>query len=248
MNLLLDIGNSSVNWVVQEQDRFTSSGVFRYTKNNFEQDVRENLLFSEKPSEVWVSNVAGNQVFNTLNDWIEEHWQIKCWQPRVSAQYKALKNSYGDTEQMGLDRWLAMVAAWEMKQTALCLVGCGTALTIDLIDVRGQHLGGYIIPGIELMQKTLVNNTVQINTGIKNIPSIDYARDTQAAVNNGAFLAAVAMIDRVFEMFSDESNAEVKCIISGGMANSIQSLLNHPFEYEPNLVLMGLSILHKARQ
>lgn len=247
MELLLDIGNTSVNWALQEQDKFTSFGAFVYSKDHFEKNLQENLLFSEKPSDILVSNVAGDEVFNSLNDWLKKQWQQECWQPDVSAKYKDLKNGYSDTEQMGLDRWLAMVASWEKYQTALCLVGCGTALTIDVIDFEGKHLGGYIVPGIELMQKALVNNTVQINMDVKNIPSVEYARDTQIAVNNGAFLSAVSMIDHVVDTFSDESKREVQCIISGGMAESIKPLLNHWFEYEPNLVLTGLSILHKAR-
>ncbi len=246
MKLLLDIGNSSVKWALQEQEEFTSTGAFSYKKNNFEQDIQENLLFSEKLSGVLVSNVGGNEIFNTLNARVKKQWQQECWQPSVSASFKELKNSYSDTQQMGLDRWLAMIASWEKYQSALCLVGCGTALTIDLINHEGQHLGGYIVPGIELMQTALVNNTEQINAVVKNQASLDYAKDTQSAINNGAFLAAVSMIEHVINKFSNESNCKPKCIISGGMAETIKPLLTHSFQHEPNLVLVGLSILHKA--
>jgi type III pantothenate kinase len=147
---------------------------------------------------------------------------------------------------MGLDRWLAMIASWEQYETALCLVGCGTALTIDVIDSGGEHLGGYIVPGIELMQKALINSTEQINVVVNNIASLDYAKDTDTAVNNGAFLAAVSMIDRVADIFSNEQQCKVKYIISGGMAELIKPLLKHPYEYKANLVLSGLSILYRA--
>jgi type III pantothenate kinase len=248
MILLLDIGNSSVNWALQEQDEFTSVGAFSYKKNNFKQDLDTNLSPVKKPSNVLVSNVAGDDVLNLLNDWVKTQWQQECWQPHVSSSFKELKNSYSDVEQMGLDRWLAMIASWEKYQTALCLVGCGTALTIDLIDSGGNHLGGYIVPGIELMQKALVSNTEQINIVVNNQASLDYANDTVSAVNNGAFMATVAMIDRVTDNFFNESKSEAKCIISGGMAELIKPLLNRPFQYEANLVLSGLSILHEASQ
>ena len=248
MELLLDIGNSSVNWAIQEQDNFNVTGAFAYSKDSFEKDIEENLSSIEKPVAVLVSNVAGNQVFMLLNNWVKEQWQQECWQPDVSAEYKALKNSYADTTQMGLDRWLSMIASWEMNQSAVCLVSCGTALTIDSIDNEGKHLGGYIIPGIELMQKALITNTVQINTEIRKEASIEYAKDTQTAINNGAFLTTVLMIDGVIDRFNAQSNSKAKCIISGGMANLIKPLLKHSFELEPNLVLMGLSILNKARQ
>ena len=248
MELLLDIGNSSVNWAIQEQDNFNVTGAFAYSKNSFEKKIKENLSSIEKPAAVLVSNVAGNQIFMLLNNWVKEQWQQECWQPDVSAEYKALKNSYADTTQMGLDRWLSMIASWEMNQSAVCLVSCGTALTIDSIDNEGKHLGGYIIPGIELMQKALITNTVQINTEIRKEASIEYAKDTQTAINNGAFLTTVLMIDGVIDRFNAQSNSKAKCIISGGMANLIKPLLKHSFELEPNLVLMGLSILNKARQ
>lgn len=248
MKLLLDIGNSSVNWVLQEQGEFTSDGAFAYKKNNIEQALQENLLLLAKPSEVLVSNVAGVDVFHMLHTWIKKQWQQECWQPSVLGKFKKLKNSYSEPEQMGLDRWLAMVASWEKYQTALCLVGCGTALTIDLIDIEGQHLGGYIVPGIELMQRALVDKAEQINIDVKKQVSLTYAKDTQTAVNNGAFLAAVSTIEYVADKFSNEQKCKVKYIISGGMAELIKPILKHPFEYEPNLVLTGLSILHRASE
>ncbi len=70
MKLLLDIGNSSVNWVLQEQGEFASGGVFSYQKNNLAQDLQENLSLSVKPSDVLVSNVAGVEVFDSLNKWV----------------------------------------------------------------------------------------------------------------------------------------------------------------------------------
>lgn len=248
MKLLLDIGNSSVNWALQEQGEFTSAGAFSYNKNNLEQGWQENLLLSVKPSDVLVSNVAGPEIFNSLYDWVKKKWQQECWQPCVSTRFNELNNSYSDIQEMGLDRWLAMVASWEEYHTALCLVGCGTALTIDVINSEGDHLGGYIVPGIELMQRTLVNSTEQINVLVKNQASLAYAKDTRAAVNNGAFLATVSMINRVAAEFLNESNCKPKCIISGGMAELIKPLLDQSFEYEPNLVLTGLSMLHNASQ
>ena len=147
---------------------------------------------------------------------------------------------------MGIDRWLSMVAGWEKHQSSLCVVSCGTALTIDSVDSKGNHLGGYIVPGIDLMQKILIANTEKININIGNNPSIDYASDTKTAVNNGAFLALVSSIDRVVNDFKKDLGSLPKCIISGGNAKLIESLLEHKFEYKPNLVLHGLVIAHNT--
>ncbi len=246
MRLLLDIGNSSIKWALQENVEFVSNGAFSYKNNNFKHCLYEIFSSFEKPSEVLVSNVVGENVFNLLDCWVRRQWQLECWQPAVSSNFNQLKNSYSDTQQMGVDRWLAMIACWEKYQSALCLVSCGTALTIDLINVEGQHLGGYIVPGIELMQKALVNNTEQINVDVKHHASLEYGKDTQSAVNNGAFLTTVSTIDHVLEKFSNEVHSQVTCVISGGMAKIVQPLLARSFQHEANLVLEGLSILYEA--
>ncbi len=245
MKLLLDIGNSSVNWAMEENLLFVNEGAFSYRKDSMEHSLQENMLSLQKPSEVLLANVAGEEVYNCIDNWVRKHWQQSLWQPRVSKQLNGLKNSYSDTQQLGLDRWLAMLAAWDKYQSALCIVDCGSALTIDSIDKDGNHMGGYIIPGIELMQQALIMNTARIKVSINKLASLGYARNTQAAINNGAFLAAVSMIDRVVNNMSNELHTPPECIISGGMADVIKPLLKEPFKYEPGLVLNGLLIAQK---
>lgn len=246
MKLLLDIGNSSVNWAMEEGGQFKIDGAFRYDKDNFDNSLQDNLLSLQKPTQILIANVAGNKVFGRLEAWVKQQWQLECWQPSVSERFHQLKNSYINTQEMGIDRWLAMVAAWEKHQTALCVVGCGTALTIDSIDSQGNHLGGYIVPGIELMQQALITKTECINVPTDKHASIDYAQNTQAAINNGAFFASTAMIDRAVMHLSEKLQTLPKCIIFGGMAELISPLLKDQFEHEPNLVLCGLLIVHKA--
>ena len=246
MKLLLDIGNSSVNWASEEESKFFSQGSFMYDKNNFENSLQKNISLTKNTSKILVSNVAGSDIFNSLNSWVKKHGSLELWQSCINRKFKGLKISYTKTEQMGIDRWLSMVACWERYQSSLCIVSCGTALTIDSVDSDGNHLGGYILPGIDLMQKTLIKNTENINFSIKNDPSIDYASDTKTAVNNGAFLALVSTIDHVVNKFKLELGGVPKCIIYGGNAPLVKSLLGHKFEYEPNLVLHGLLITHNT--
>ncbi|MAS82202.1 MAG: hypothetical protein CMF45_05900 [Legionellales bacterium] len=248
MKLLLDIGNSSVNWALEKGGQLAMDGVFSYDKNTFDKNLQENLSFLQTPSNILVANVAGNKVFADLQSWVKQRWRIECWQPSVSTKFNQLKNSYNDIQEMGIDRWLAMIAAWEEHHTALCVVGCGTALTIDSIDLEGNHFGGYIIPGIELMQQALIMKTESINVSTNKHVSIAYAQGTQAAINNGAFFATTAMIDRVVMNLSDELKTLPKCIIFGGMAELISRLLKNEFQHESNLVLYGLLIAYEDYQ
>lgn len=248
MKLLLDIGNSSVNWALAEDDKFIESGAFHYTSYDIVQRLNENLLSLQQPKQVLVANVAGDDVLGTLTAWVEQQWQCECWLAKVSANFNTLKNSYTDTGQMGIDRWLAMVAAWEKYKSALFIVDCGTALTLDAIDEDGKHLGGYIIPGIELMQASLIERTGRINASPGQEIESSFANNTQAAINNGAFFTTISVIENALDNFAKELKSQPRCIISGGMAKQINSLLKEPFEHNTNLVLSGLLLLHKASE
>ncbi|MAJ91047.1 MAG: hypothetical protein CMF40_02540 [Legionellales bacterium] len=246
MKLLLDIGNSSVNWASEKKSKFLSQGSFIYDKENVEGSLKNNLSLTKETSKILLSNVAGLEVYNSLNCWIKKHGDIELWQSSVDEKFKGLSTSYTESKQIGIDRWLAMVASWDKYHSSLCVVNCGTALTIDLVDIHGHHLGGYIMPGAELMHKALMRNTDKINVSMTNIASLDYASNTQAAVNNGVFLALVSAIERIVNKFSVESGVMPKCIISGGNAELIEPLLEYQFEFEPNLVLRGLLIAHNT--
>ena len=249
MKLMLDIGNSSVNWANEKKSKFIDQGSFVYDKKNFENSLEENIVLTKNITTILVSNVAGQEIFTSLDSWAKEHGCLKLWQPVVDEKFKGLNTNIYQTQDIGVDRWLSMVACWEMHQSSLCVVNCGTALTIDLINVErgvGNHLGGYILPGVDLLQSTLIKNTKNINFSINSFPSIEYPSDTKTAVNNGAFLALVSSIDRVVNGFKKDSGRLPKCIISGGNAKLIESLLEHKFEYIPNLVLHGLLITHNT--
>ncbi len=243
---LFDIGNSTISWAIKADQDFVLKGRFQYSRQNLNEQLTQNIQFSDAPRPViaLASSVAEQTIVAQVQDWSEQHWQLKLWQARVGACFGQLKNSYNDPSQMGVDRWLAMIAAWSYYETDLCIVDCGTALTIDVIDSAGDHSGGYILPSVTMMQQALVDKTDNINLSIQDKPlAIKLATDTQTALNHGATLATVATIDRVVGTLSDET----KCILTGGTAQYIQPFLAKPFIYMPDLVLDGLAILYKAK-
>ena len=67
MKLLLDIGNSSVNWASEKKSHFFSQGSFIYDKNNFENSLEKNISSTRNVSKILVSNVAGLEIFNSLD-------------------------------------------------------------------------------------------------------------------------------------------------------------------------------------
>ena len=86
MRLLLDIGNSSVNWASEKESIFLSHGSFIYDKNNFENSLQENISLTKNTSKVLVSNVAGLGIFNSLNSWAEKQGSLELWQSCIEKK------------------------------------------------------------------------------------------------------------------------------------------------------------------
>lgn len=246
MKILFDIGNSSIDWAIEEEQKFIVRDRFNYDVNKLSEQLEQVIytIDDRQPTAILVSNVADNNLIEIVQAWANKRWQLVLWQAEVRDSFGKLKNSYSEPLQMGIDRWLAMIAAWCEYETALCVIDCGTALTIDVIENSGKHMGGYIMPGVAMMQQMLIQSTENINVSVAKQISIEHANNTQDAISHGACLATVATINYVLSTLNTES----KCIITGGMAESIQTLVQHPFKYAPNLVLRGLSIAHEGCQ
>ena len=152
---------------------------------------------------------------------------------QVHAEYAGLSCGYDEPAQLGIDRWLQVLAVAKPDQN-LCVISCGTALTIDLTNGM-QHLGGYILPNLYLQRDSLIQNT----KGIK-IPDIAFAelspgRNTIDAVHHGILLGLLSTIEGVLQQ------SPRQLILTGGDAPLFACFLQ---QYQPiiehDLLLKGL--------
>lgn len=247
MKLLLDIGNSNIDWAVENKNGIQKIHKFSYQKKKLPSKYDAHICLKKKPDAILLSCVVDKLLIKNIQLWSKRKWNIIPWQAKVSSYFNELKNGYDDTSKMGVDRWLAMIAAWEKYKEALCVVDCGTAVTVDLIDSYGQHIGGYIVPGIELMQKTLISNADKIKVNISNEVNIQIPKNTKNAIRNGASLATIAMIDNSVKLLRKKTKKMPKCIITGGMGKQIRPYLNKYFKLDNKLVLRGLSIMYNNK-
>jgi type III pantothenate kinase len=253
VNLLIDIGNSRIKWCLHDnsENKFVSIGAMFHDKSALDELFCEHWNHLASPSRVLVSNVSGSDIAEKLDAWIKEVWQRNTEYVKSEAHSYGLSNAYLDTSKLGVDRWMAIVAAWHRYQSYqedICVVDCGTAMTIDGISKSGQHLGGLIIPGYTMMQEVLANNTSDINTIRTTSSSFNFSNSTEQAVNSGCYLAMLATIDRVVTLMKNDADGQVRCIITGGNAELVIEDLADEFEYDPNLVLHGLTIFSGQAQ
>jgi len=108
----------------------------------------------------------------------------------------------------------------------------------------GQHMGGLILPGIQMMHQSLIQNTSQIpgENRRQNPDTLGLGESTQQAVENGCFYSTVATIERVINEVTEQLGSAVTTVITGGNAGGVAPLLSIELEQKPDFVLQGLAI------
>ena len=187
--MLLDIGNTAIKWAIQDQGKFTERGHFVYRDDDFAGRAGTAWAELHEPQAAVVANVAGADMEAAVTGWAEENWQVTPEYIRVSAHAAGVTNAYSEPEALGVDRWAAMIAAYHHYGGPVCIVDCGTAITVDVVDAAGQHQGGVIAPGANVLKKSLLEGTADIRmTSADDGQRLTLlASGTQAAVNNGAY-------------------------------------------------------------
>lgn len=154
---------------------------------------------------------------------------------KVHAEYAGLSCGYDNTSQLGIDRWLQVLAVADKDQD-LCVVSCGTALTIDLTQGL-QHLGGYILPNLYLQRDSLIQNTKGIKIPDMAFSELSPGRNTIDAVHHGIFLGLLSTIQNVLRQ------SPRQLVLTGGDAPLFAQYLQefHPI-IETDLLLKGLKL------
>lgn len=249
--LLFDVGNTRVKWGVLDAARLVRTGGISHARLK---DEGFNALTTRLPRQVdcaLVSNVAGPGFAARLSRVLGIHCDPEIHFARCEKKAFGIVNNYRQPRQMGVDRWVAMIGARAEFKSALCVVDVGTALTIDAIDSKGQHLGGQIIPGLALMARSLDLETSGVSVadsgtradfgGLKM-----FTGTTRRAVQSGALNALCGAVERAAKTMRSEG-LRPKIILTGGDSSRILKMLGGKIVHRPNLVLQGLAFMSKTK-
>lgn len=198
------------------------------------------------PQRLLIASVAGPDFGARIGAWSKRFWGIEPEFVTAQARAFGVVNAYTEPQRLGVDRWLALIAAHRLVMGPVCIVDCGTALTIDVIAKDGEHLGGLIVPGLGLMRRALLEKTAGIEAAIGGAAHEEVsllAKDTRSGVMGGTLYATIAVIDRIMQDVTDVIGADLSCVLTGGDADTVRPLLPAGFHYEPELVLQGLAIV-----
>ncbi len=243
MNLLLDVGNTAVKWACESGGRLGASGHFVHRAGNIGALAEAAWSGLQPADKVLIASVAGNDMRTALLAWFRDHWQVQPVFLRSTASACGVTNAYIDPKTLGIDRWAAVVAAHHEYPGAICVVDCGTAVTLDMVTAGGEHRGGLILPGIEMLQQMLLQNTAQLRLSKKQPAATPLADSTAAAIYSGAVYLLVAAIERSVSDMCAGLGVRINIVMTGGDAGRVLPSLHSSVKHQPDLVLLGIAML-----
>jgi len=235
MNLLIDMGNSRLKWAYTTAGQIITGQPLLNDRINRDELIR---LWGGKfrPRRIAVSCVGASRLLELVQAVARELWlDIDIIVVKSQAQSFGVSNAYRQPEKLGVDRWLALVAVWQQYHSAACIVDCGTAITVDLIDADGQHQGGLISSGLTLMKESLGQGTEALPFSATR-HELGLADHTEAAIYSGTLMAAIGLIEHVLA----RQPAGIRLVLTGGDAELIAGQLGVTATVVPDLVLRGL--------
>lgn len=237
MNLQIDVGNSFIKWRVIGMGRVVSRGSEATSSDISLCGVD---LWGSITS-ISISSVASEHVDQGLRQLCQDRCpDVKPFFARSEASFRGIINAYSQPSKLGVDRWLAVIAAYSRYKESCFVVDCGSAITIDVVDRNGRHLGGYIVPGVGLMKRSLSAGTKKVEFGVLREVGVGYGCTTSECVHAGVDFVARSIFESLGVRMAQEGIDRL--VVTGGDGEYVCSLSSGA-EFCPDLVLEGLSLV-----
>lgn len=244
--LLIDIGNTRIKAALRDADRYESLPPLATDAPDFTA-WEPALAAGAAGTRAVIGNVAGENVGRAVAQFVQRQCGVVAEFPAVAEECAGMRTAYRNPRQLGVDRWLAALAAWASERMPVCVIDAGTALTVDIVDREATHIGGLIAPGPELMRESLVRGTARLASGgIEQVSA--FADNTADAISLGCGDATRGLLRCVAErLAARDPGVDYRWYLTGGAAPLIAALIDMNWVAVPDLVLRGLAVTADAQ-
>ncbi len=251
--LAIDVGNTNtvigvfrgqelvVDWRIETNERRTSDEYAVLLHALLGMGKKTGELGADAIGHGIISSVVPPAVTG-LQRFFERHLEIPALVvgPGIKTGMPIL---YEDPREVGADRIVNSVAAYERFGEACIVVDFGTATTWDVVTPRGEYLGGAIAPGVSISAEALYQHASKLPRVSIELPDKVVGRNTVASMQSGLLYGYASMVDGVVERIQNETKWKSRCIATGGLAPLIASQSRYIEATDEMLTLRGLAIL-----
>lgn len=252
--LVIDVGNTNTVIGVYENDALTQDWRIRTIRETTadEFNILARALFADKGvqltdiTKIVISSVVPSSV-RILNAFCEQYLGITPLWINPASVKKLMPILYSNPNEVGADRIVNAVAAYEKHKKALIVIDFGTATTFDAISEKGEYLGGAICPGVVISSEALFQRASRLpRVEIFKAPERVIGDDTIESIKSGIIYGNAAMVDGMVERMKQEMKTTPMIIATGGLAPLIAEVSNAIESVDLALTLDGLKIISQA--
>jgi type III pantothenate kinase len=228
--LVVDAGNTSIKYTAFDGEQLL------WVKKD-ECDVFDSAFV---PDAVYFASVQSKEQSLVVANSMQAAYSNSDWVELVSeGRACGVVNAYLEPERLGVDRWLGVIAAHHLFQGDVLVVDAGTAIKVDFVNKEGNHLGGYIVPGLSMMEQALLSKTARIQyRSDEVVTEYGLPNSTARAVVEGCHEMALGFLERIHGAYPN-----YKWVVTGGDAQVLVDLLDLPLERQSNLVALGAKLV-----
>lgn len=236
MIALIDIGNTRTKYsVVNEGNRGPI------------QSISNQLLSCEYLADSFV-NITKVIIASVSHQGLTDTIELWCcdnnidFQRVVSEKKKGeIVSAYHQPSQLGVDRWLTLIAANVLyPHKNILIVDAGTATTVDLIASDGMHQGGWILAGIDTLFSCVLDTTSQVHAKVDKQASVSWGLSSSENVNNATWAATVGAVNLAISQSEQQGISLDHILLTGGNGQALSSLLETECTVVEDLVFIGL--------
>lgn len=249
--LAIDIGNTRLKWAQYAAPQpgaalLAQGAVFLETIDSLAEREWRALPV---PASMLGCVVAGEGVKRRVEEQLEL-WDLEPRWVVSSRRAAGVVNGYDHPNRLGVDRWVALIAARHRVLQAgaprpALVVMVGTAVTVDALDAGGRFLGGLILPGFGLMLRALETGTAGLKAPTGE--SVDFPTHTSDALMSGGADAIAGAVERMHRRLRARTGEAPALVMTGGAAVKLGPIVDLPFETVETLIFDGLLRLEAER-
>lgn len=255
MLLAVDVGNTDITFgLFQESELITRFRITTKMPRSSDEyggvicNVLDQKGYSPKDvTEVIIASVVPKMMYSFTSGIIK---YLKCHPVVVGAGTRTgIRIETANPKEIGPDRIVDAVSAYEQYGGPIIVVDFGTATTYDLVTDSGVFLGGVISPGIRISANALWNNTANLPEIEIKSPGVVIAKETVSSMQAGLFYGTIGQTEYIIRKIKEESGlTDVKVVATGGLGKIIADNTDEIQVYDSDLTLKGLQMIYQKQK
>ena len=234
MNLVVDIGNSSLKVAIFDKKLMTSKFIYTNQSLNIFSDLFKNNVIDN----CLISNVS--TIDKNILDFLKINSNLFSINESINLPFI---NLYKTKNTLGHDRIaLVSAAAIDFPDQNTLIIDTGTCITYDFKNSENEYLGGGISPGIQMRFKSLNSQTSKLPLSTINLDYKLIGDDTNSSINSGVVYGVISEINGIINQYQERFK-NIKIILTGGDSNFLLKKIKNTIFADQNFLLKGLNYL-----